>query len=66
MKAMSNTRYIAFDIDIRAFKEVRQPDKRTHYIDDNYVFINKNGDKLIMLQSKIPKALKVLYMTRKD
>lgn len=63
---MPNTRYIAFDIDIRAFREVRQPDKRTQYIDDNYVFINKNGDKLIMLQSKIPKALKVLYMTRED
>lgn len=63
---MPNTRYIAFDIDIRAFREVKQPDKRTQYIDDNYVYTNKSGDKLIMLQSKIPKALKVLYMTRRD
>lgn len=63
---MPNTRYIAFDIDIRAFREVKQPDKRTQYIDDSYVYTNKSGDKLIMLQSKIPKALKVLYMTRKD
>lgn len=63
---MPNIRYIAFDIDIRAFREVNQPDQRTQYIDDNYVFINKNEDKLIMLQSKIPKALKVLYKTRED
>ena len=63
---MPNTRFIAFDIDIRAFREVRQPDTRTQYIDDNYVFINKNGDKLIMLQSKISKALKVLYMARRN
>ena len=63
---MPNTRYIAFDIDIRAFREVREPDKRLQYIDDNYVYMNQNGDRLVILQSKIPKALKVLHMTRKD
>lgn len=61
---MPHTRYIAFDIDIRAFREVREPDKRVQYIDDNYVYTNQNGDRLVILQSKIPKALKVLYLKK--